>query len=87
MSAASAMVADERELFVRHAKIDGQTIARLRAIGRGSACIVEAEVYARGSTSPSPAGPYTSADVGQATAFVSEAMESLLYLGCEVFAQ
>ena len=81
------MVAAERELFVRHAKLDGHSLARLRAIDRGGSCIVEAEVTPRGTKSPIQAGPYTFADVGQATAFVTEAMESLLYLGCEVFTQ
>jgi hypothetical protein len=87
VSAASAVVADERELFVRHAKLDGHSVARLRAIDRDGACVVDAEVFPRGATTPMHPGPYTFADVGQATAFVTEAMESLLYLGCEVFAQ
>jgi hypothetical protein len=32
-------------------------------------------------------GPYTFADAAQATAFVTEAVESLMYLGCDVFAE
>jgi hypothetical protein len=80
-------VAAERELFVRHAKLDGRSIARLRAIDRGGSCLVEAEVFPRGLETVTYPGPYTFADAGQATAFVNEAMESLLYLGCEVFAQ
>ena len=68
-------------------KLDGRSVARLRAIDRGDSCLVEAEVFPRGATSSTHVGPYTFADVGQATAFVTEAMESLLYLGCEVFAQ
>jgi len=83
----SGFAPEERELFVRHAKLDGRSVARLRALDRGESCVVEAEVFPRGATSPTHAGPYTFADVGQATAFVTEAMESLLYLGCEVFAQ
>jgi hypothetical protein len=80
-------VAAERELFVRHAKLDGRSIARLRAIDRDGSCVVEAEISPRGVEPTVNAGPYTFADVAQATAFVTEAMESLLYLGCEVFAQ
>lgn len=76
----------ERELFVRHAKRDGRSVARLRAIDRGSSCVVEAEVFPAGATEPVHAGPYTFADAGQATAFVTEAVESLLYLGCDVYA-
>ena len=32
-------------------------------------------------------GPYTFADAKQATAFVTEAVEALMYLGCDVHAQ
>ena len=82
----SAVLPAERELFVRHADLDGRSIARLRVIDRGETCLVEAEVFPRGAA-PTLAGPYSFADVGQATAFVTEAMESLLYLGCEIRTQ
>ena len=82
----SALASEDRELFVRHAELEGRSIARLRVIERGDSCLVEAEVFPRGAT-PTLAGPYTFADVGQATAFVTEAMESLLYLGCEIRTQ
>ncbi|MDX6479864.1 MAG: hypothetical protein QOG85_374 [Gaiellaceae bacterium] len=82
----SALASDERELFVRHAELEGRSIARLRVIDRGDSCLVEAEVFPRDAP-PSLAGPYTFADIGQATAFISEAMESLLYLGCEIRTQ
>jgi hypothetical protein len=77
----------ERELFVRLALFEGRSIARLHAIDRGDSCEVRAEVFPRGVSVPTHAGPYAFADVDQATAFVAEAMETLLYLGCEVFAQ
>lgn len=77
----------ERELFVRHAMRDGRSVARLRAIDRGDACVVEAEVFPPGAQHPVQAGPYSFEDAVQATAFVTEAVESLLYLGCDVFAQ
>ncbi len=82
----NVIAAEERELFVRHAELDGRSIARLRVIEQGDTCIVEAEVFPRGAA-PTYAGPYTFADAGQATAFVTEAMESLLYLGCEIRTQ
>ncbi|HZD87280.1 MAG TPA: hypothetical protein VE088_04675 [Gaiellaceae bacterium] len=75
-----------RELFVRHAKRDGRSVARLRAVDYGASCIVEAEVFPGGGEQAVAAGPYTFADAGQATAFVTEAVESLLYLGCDVYA-
>ena len=79
----SALATDEREMFVRHAELDGRSIARVRVIDRGDSCVVEAEVFPRDAPA-TLAGPYTFGDVDQATAFVTEAMESLLYLGCEV---
>ena len=84
-----AAVAAGRELFVRHARKDGRSVAVLRAIDYGNSCVVEAEVYpthGRGADAVRP-GPYTFADAMQATAFVTEAVESLMYLGCEVHAQ
>ena len=75
----------ERELFVRHAKRDGNSVALLRAIDRGGSCVVEAEVFPAGSMTAVKSGPYTFADAGQATVFVNEAVESLLYLGCDVY--
>lgn len=81
-----AFAADERETLVRHAELDGRSIARLRVVDRGDSCVVEAEVFPRDAPATS-AGPYSFSDVGQATAFVTEAMESLVYLGCEIRAQ
>jgi hypothetical protein len=78
-----------RELFVRHARRDGRSIALLRAIDYGDTCIVEAEVHPTGRRN-APAirpGPYVFPDARQATAFVTEAVESLMFLGCEVHAQ
>ena len=75
-----------RELFVRHAKRDGRSVARLRAVEYGGSCVVEAEVFPGGSDEPVAAGPYTFGDATQATAFVTEAVESLMYLGCDVYA-
>jgi hypothetical protein len=76
-----------RELFVRHAKKDGRSVTVLRAVDYGSSCVVEADVYPAGSHEKVVAGPYTFADAAQATAFVTEAVESLMYLGCDVFAE
>jgi hypothetical protein len=76
-----------RELFVRHAKKDGRSVTILRAVDYGSSCVVEAEVYPAGQQDSIAAGPYTFADAAQATAFVTEAVESLMYLGCDVFAE
>jgi hypothetical protein len=73
-----------RELFVRHARKDGRSVAMMRAVDNGDSCVVEAEVFHTGSAQPSRPGPYTFADAREATAFVTEAVEALMYLGCDV---
>jgi hypothetical protein len=73
-----------RELFVRHAKKDGRSIARLRAIDYGDSCVVEAEVHPLHGIAAVQPGPYTFASAAEATAFATEAVEALIYLGCEV---
>jgi hypothetical protein len=79
--------AEGRELFLRHAKKDGRSVAILRAVDYGTSCVVEAEVFPVGSHEAVLPGPYTFADAAQATAFVTEAVESFMYLGCDVFAE
>jgi hypothetical protein len=81
--------AGARELFVRHARKDGQSIAVLRAVDYGDSCVVESEVYPVGGASAESvkAGPYTFANAAQATQFVTEAVEALMVLGCDVQAQ
>ena len=78
-----------RELYVRHARKDGRSVAILRAVDYGDSCVVEAEVFpANGDdTTPTRPGPYTFADARGATAFMTEAVEALMYLGCDVHAQ
>jgi hypothetical protein len=81
----------ERELFVRHARKDGRSVAVLRAVDHGDSCIVETEVFpaggSGGSTETVRPGPYTFANAVQATQFVTEAVEALMVLGCDVQAQ
>ena len=86
---APAPIAEPRELFVRHARKDGRSVAVMRAVDYGDSCVVEAEVYPHGAmgAAPNRPGPYTFADAHQATAFVTEAVEALMYLGCDVQAQ
>jgi hypothetical protein len=77
-------VAEERELFVRHARKDGKVVAMLRAVDRGSSCVVEAEISPQGRNETVRTGPYTFSDAHQASAFVTEAVEALMYLGCDI---
>ena len=85
-----AAAAAERELFVRHARKDGRSVAVLRAVDHGDSCVVEAQVFPAGGPNgadPVRPGPYTFANAAQATQFVTEAVEALMVLGCDVQAQ
>ena len=73
-----------RQLFARHARKDVRVVAVLRALESADGCIVESEVFPAGSSQATRPGPYRFADAAQATAFVTEAVEALIYLGCEV---
>jgi hypothetical protein len=86
---AAAPSAGGRELFIRHARKDGRSVAILRAVDHGDSCIVEAEVYPQGARTAAPErpGPYTFANAHEATAFVTQAVEALMVLGCDVHAQ
>lgn len=84
----AAPKAGERELFLRHARKDGRSVAVLRAIDHGDSCVVETEVYpAAPGADPVRPGPYNFASAAQATQFVTEAVEALMVLGCDVQAQ
>jgi hypothetical protein len=76
-----------RELFVRHAKLHGRSVAVMRAVDYGDQCVVETEAWAPGAATATRPGPYTFADARQATAFVTEAVEALMYLGCDIHAE
>jgi hypothetical protein len=75
-----------RELYVRHARLAGRSVAVLRAVDHGSSCVVEAEVWPHegiGTASVRP-GPYSFRSPVEATRFVTHAVEALIALGCEV---
>ena len=86
-AAATTTAPAGRELYVRHARIDGCSVARLRAVDEGDRCVVEAEVWPNG-TSPNPiaAGPYAFPSPVEATRFVTHAVEAFIALGCDVAA-
>ena len=87
MSEAAAQPVSGRELYVRHARIDGCSIARLRAVDEGDHCVVEAEVWPSGtSATPIAAGPYSFPSPVEATRFVTHAVEAFIALGCDVAA-
>jgi hypothetical protein len=73
-----------RELSKRYARKEGRTVAMLRALDYGHSCVVEADVYSSRSAVAQRPGPYTFPSAGEAIAFMSEALEALAYLGCEL---
>ena len=81
------MSTTQTELFVRHARKEGRSVAVLRAVDYGDSCVVEAEVFPDAATDAVKPGPYTFANAAQATQFVTEAVEALMVLGCDVHAQ
>lgn len=73
-----------RELFVRVARKEGRSVAVLRALDYGTECIVEAEVFPPNAVTALRRGPYMFSDARKATAFVTEAVEALMCLGCDI---
>lgn len=75
---------EPRELFVRSASRYGRPVVTMRARDFGDACVVDVEVEAR-EDGAEPRS-YSFADAQQASTFVTEAVEALVYLGCEIHA-
>jgi hypothetical protein len=88
VSDAPAAAGTSRELYVRHARLDGRSVALLRVVDHGGSCVVEAEVWPAGSDAHpyngAKAGPYTFPSSVEATRFVTQAVEALIALGCDV---
>jgi hypothetical protein len=82
----TGQAASGRELYVRHARLEGRSVAVLRAIDRGDACVVEAEVWPSQVVDGNPVrpGPYSFRSPVEATRFVTHAVEALIALGCDV---
>jgi len=75
---------EPRELFVRSASRHGRPVVTMRAQDLGDACVVEVEV--EGRDDGAEPRTYNFADAQQASTFVTEAVEALVYLGCEIHA-
>jgi hypothetical protein len=82
----TALPGQPRELYVRHARLGGRSIALLRAVDEGDRCVVEAEVWPKNAPDDAPVrpGPYTFPSQAEATRFVTHAVEALISLGCDV---
>jgi hypothetical protein len=81
---ANAEEAEPRELFVRSASRYGRPVVTMRARDLGDACVVDVQVDAEEDGAEPRA--YSFADAQQASTFVTEAVEALVYLGCEIHA-
>ena len=83
---ASALPAEQepRELYVRSASRNGREVVTMKALEYGDACVVDVRLGNR----PPDEEPrsYSFADAQQASTFVTEAVEALIYLGCEIHA-
>ena len=75
---------EPRELFVRSASRFGRPVVTMRARDLGDACVVDVEV--EGHEDGAEPRSYNFADAQQASTFVTEAVEALVYLGCEIHA-
>jgi hypothetical protein len=74
-----------QELAVRSARKEGRQVVTLRCVETHGEFVVEAEVYPVSGLRVDPLrpGPYRFPSLLQANAFVDEAMQALVFLGCE----
>ncbi len=80
----SAPKPEPRELYVRHARKNGRALVTMRALDFDDACVVDVQLGGADSAGAEEARAYRFADARQATSFVTEAVEALIYLGCEI---
>jgi hypothetical protein len=74
------------ELYVRHARLEGRSVALLRAVNEGERVVVEAKVWPKTAAEGAPIepGPYSFPSAVDATRFVTHAVEAFIALGCDV---
>jgi len=75
---------EPRELYARHATKNGRSLLTMTALDYGEACVVDVRFgFKSDETKPRS---YSFSDAQQASTFVTEAVEALIYLGCEIHA-
>ena len=74
------------ELYVRHARLEGHSVALLRAVNEEDRVVVEAKVWPKNAAEGSVVepGPYVFSSPVEATRFVTQAVEAFIALGCDV---
>ena len=88
MTASPATRATEpvpRELYVRHARKNGRGLMSMTALAYDDgACIVDVRLGRGENDETDEHRSFRFTDAQQATTFVTEAVEALIYLGCEI---
>jgi hypothetical protein len=86
MAHSAAPVAHPGDLEVRQVLRDGILVAVLMAIDHGDTFTVVAEVFGKGDNGDASVSrrPYNFPDSDSAHAFITEAITSFMYLGCEI---
>jgi hypothetical protein len=87
VSAAAAVPAPDaepHELYVRHARKNGRLLMTMRALDYQGSCVVDVQLGSAESDKTPETRSYRFVDARQATSFVTEAVEALIYLGCEI---
>lgn len=79
--------AQPKELYLRRARRNGRSLLSFRALDYGHVCVVEVLIGEEDAAEEGAARSYRFGDAQEATAFVSEAVEALMYLGCEILAE
>ena len=80
-----ASEAEPRELYVRHARKNGRLLMSMTALAYDDgACLVDVGLGRGENDESDEHRSYRFVDAQQATAFVTEAVEALIYLGCEI---
>jgi len=83
-AATPAPGAEPHELYVRHARKNGRLLMTMRALDYQGSCIVDVQLGSAEADKKPETRSYRFVDARQATAFVTEAVEALIYLGCEI---
>lgn len=79
--------AQPQELYLRRARRNGRSLLSFRALDYGHVCVVEVALGDNEAVEEGGARSYRFDTSQGATAFVSEAVEALMYLGCEIRAE
>ena len=76
---------EPRELYVRHARKNGRLVMSMKALDYDDgSCVVDVQLAAREKDEVLEGRLYRFGDALEATSFVTEAVEALIYLGCEI---